>query len=315
MPNIDGAWLNGLASTPLTLGAVAALLVALAVLAVMRAGVARRLLASVVALGVVSAGVFVILDRQVQNERAADRRALTQRLTELSATVLAPGSALACLDGAAGEAVENACEKVVFAAPQATAGAVSYMAARLTLLADGLAFARNGDADFAATMSSLRRAIELDRFGVAAHVLAVRDGCTAERCAAFALLHDASVIKANLKAQVFNQYVSRYATDWDKSPPVAVKEAPQVPVASVGEQAAPTKAPVPEKYELPSAASIPPVSIMNPEPPLPKEAKDAQAQQPPQQQQQQPPHAVPAPPKRPPVQAEAPPAAAPMPLR
>lgn len=310
MPNIDGAWLNGLVSTPLTLGALAALLVALAVLAVMRAGVLRRLLASIVALGVVGAGVLVVLDRQVQNERAADRRALTQRLTELSATVLAPGSALACLDGAAGEAVENACEKAVFVAPQATAGAVSYMAARLTLLADGLAFARNSDADFAATMSSLRRAIELDRFGIAAHVLAVRDGCTADRCAAFAWLHDASVIKANLKAQVFNQYVSRYAADWDKSPPVAVKEAPQVPVASAGEQAAPTKAPVPEKYELPSAASIPPVSIMNPEPPLPKEAKDAQAAQPPQPSQ-----AVPAPPKRPPAQAHAPPAAAPMPLR
>lgn len=312
MPNIAGAWLNGLVSTPLTLGALAALLVALAVLAVMRAGVVRRLLASIVALGVVGAGVFVILDRQVQSERAAERRALTQRLTELSAAALAPGSAVACLDGAAGEAVENACEKVVFAAPQATAGAVSYMAARLTLLADGLAFARNSDSDFAATMASLRRAIELDRFGVAAHVLAVRDGCTADRCAAFAWLHDASVIKANLKAQVFDQYVSRYAADWDKSPPVTVKEAPQVPVASAGEQAAPTKAPVPEKYELPSAASIPPVSIMNPEPPLPKEAKDAQAQQPPPQQQ---PQAVPSPPKRPRAQAEAPPAAAPMPLR
>ena len=61
-------------------------------------------------------------------------------------------------------------------------------AARLTLLADGLAFARHGDPDFAATLAGLRRAIELDRFGIAAHVLAVRDGCTAERCAAFALL-------------------------------------------------------------------------------------------------------------------------------
>ena len=305
MPNIDGDWLNGSVSTPLALGALAALLVALSVLAVMRAGVVRRLLASIVALGVVGAGVFVILDRQAQSERGAERRALSQRLAELSTAALAPGSVLACLDGAAGEAVENACEKAVFSDARATAGAVSYMSARLTLLADGLAFARG---DSTVILTSLRRAIELDRFGVAAHVLAVRDGCTAERCAAFAWLHDASVIKANLKAQVFEQYVSRYAADWDKSPPVAVKEAPQVPLASAGEQAAPVKAPVPDKYEFPSSASIPPVSIMNPEPPLPK---DAQAQPPPPQQQQP----VPAPPKRPPVQAEAPPAAPPMPLR
>ena len=308
MPNIDGAWLNGLLSSAQALGALAALLAALVVVAVMRAGVVRRLLASLIVLGVVGGGVFVLLDYQVQTERAAERRALRQRLAELSATVLAPGSPLACLDGAAGEAVENACEKAVFADARATAGAVSYMAARLTLLADGLGFARTSDPDFAATFSSLRRAVELDRFGVAAHVLAVRDGCSAERCTAFAWLRDASVIKANLKAQVFDQYVSRYAADWNKSPPVAVKEAPQVPVASANGQLAPTKAPVPEKYEFPSAATIPPVSIMNPEPPLPKEAKDAQAAQPPS------PQAVPAPPKRP-VQAEPPPAAAPMPLR
>ncbi len=163
----------------------------------------------------------------------------------LSVQALAPGSTLAGLDGAAGEAVENACEKTVFASPQTTAGAVAYMAARLTLLADGLAFAQMSDPDFAASLAGLRRSIELDRFGLAAHVLAVRDGCTAEQCATFALLKDADVIKANLKAQVFDQYVSRYAADWNKSAPVAVKAAPAVPVASVREPAAPTKGPVP----------------------------------------------------------------------
>ena len=179
--------------------------------------------------------------------------------------------------------MENACEKTVFAGPQSTAAAVAYMAARLTLLADGLAFARHGDPDFAAALAGLRRAIELDRFGVAAHVLAVRDGCTAERCAAFALLGDANVIKANLKAQVFDQYVSRYAADWDKiarrSPVKPTAPAPRC--ASAMRPSAPAKTPVPDKYDFPSAASIPPVSIMNAEPPLPKEATDAQAAQPP----------------------------------
>jgi hypothetical protein len=155
------------------------------------------------------------------------------------------------------------------------------MEARLTLLSDGLAFARHSDPDFAVSLAGLRRAIELDRFGIAAHVLAVRDGCTAERCDAFALLGDANVIKSNLKAQVFDQYVSRYAANWNKNAataPVADRLPGAVaPVAILPE--APAKAPVPDKYNLPSSASIPPVSIMNPEPPLPKAATDAQATQ------------------------------------
>ena len=309
MPSIDGAALKELLSTPPVLGALAALLVVLLVLAVMRAGVVRRLLLPVAVLVIVGLAVMAILDRMAQDERAAERRALTQRYAELSAQALAPGSALACLDGAAGEAVENACEKTVFSGPQATASAVAYMAARLTLLADALAFARKSDPDFAGAFSGLRRAIELDRFGIGAHVLAERDGCTAERCAAFALLQDAGVIKANLKAQVFDQYVSRYAADWGKSAPVAAKPVPEVPVATA-EPLAPAKAPVPGRYEFPSAASIPPVSIMNPEPPLPKAAADAQAAQTPGGGR------VPEPPKRPPAQAEVPPApAAPLPLR
>ncbi len=192
----------------------------------------------------------------------------------------------------------------MFGGPQNTANAVAYVAARLTLLADGLAFARHGDPDFAATLTGLRRAIELDRFGVVAHVLAVRDGCTADRCAAFALLGDTNVIKSNLKAQVFDQYVSRYAADWNKSEPVAEKQAPApAPVASAPEP--PAKTPVANKYKFPSAASIPPVSIMNTEPPLPKEATDAQAAQPAGEAKA--PAPVP-PPKRPQTQAASPPA-------
>ena len=281
MPTLDGASLNGLLSTPLILGALAALLVVLLILAVLRNGVARQLLLPVAILVVVSLAGMAVLDRMALDERSAERRALAQRNAELTAQALAPGSTLSCLDGAAGEAVENACEKNVFAGPQSTAAAVAYMAARLTLLADGVAFARH-DPDFAASLSGLRRAIELDRFGLAAHVLALRDGCTAERCPAFALLGNANVIKANLKAQVFDQYVSRYAADWNKTAPVTPAAASQPaaapPVANL--EQAPAKTPVSDKYDFPSAASIPPVSIMNAEPPLPKAAAEAQAAQP-----------------------------------
>ena len=238
---------------------------------------ARRLLLPVAVLVAVSVGVMALLDRMAETDRAAERRALTQRYAELTAQALAPGSTLACLDGAAGEAVETACEKTVFAGPQNTAAAVAYMAARLTLLSDGLGFARHGDPDFAASLAGLRRAIELDRFGIAAHVLAVRDGCTAERCEAFALLQDANVIKSNLKAQVFDQYVSRYAADWNKTAPVADKQPPVAAPAVSALEPAPAKTPLSGKYDFPSADSIPAVSIMNAEPKLPKDATDAQA--------------------------------------
>ena len=306
--------LNGLLSSPLVplAGVLTAVGVMLLVMKYHRADAdgPRRLLLPIVVVVLAGLAVMSILGRMTPDERLAERRALAQRSAELTARALAPGSTLACLDGGAGEAVENACEKTVFGTPQSTAAAVAYMAARLTLLSDGLVFARRSDPDFALTFAGLRRAIELDRFGLAAHVLALRDGCTAERCAAFALLGDAEVVKANLKAQVFDQYVSRYAADWGKSEPMVKAPAP-APVSSATESFAPSKTPLGSKYSFPSAASIPPVSIMNSEPPLPKAATEAQAAQP--AQPAQPPAAAatpaPAPPKRPP------PPGLPLPLR
>ncbi len=247
-------------------------------------------------------GVVVVLDRMTQeykiDHQAAERRTLVQRNAELSLSAMAPGSALACLDGGAGEAVENACEKQVFADPQRAASAVAYMAARLALLADVAATQPAMAESFAAT----RRAVELDRYGIAAHVLAVRDGCTAEQCAAFAWLHDTAALKANLKAQVYDQYVSRHAAGWNKEPdkqaPVAAA-APSAAVAAASE--APSGRPVSDKYDFPSAASIPPVSIMNAEPPLPKAVAPAAAQ--PKGDEEA---AVPVPPKRPQAQAATP---------
>lgn len=320
MPTIDSASLNGLLSSPLALiaGGLAALLVVLVALAIRRTDAARRLLTVVIVLVAAGIGVGTILDRMAKDERAAERRALSQRYTDLAAAALATGSPLACLDGGAGEVVEAACEKAVFAGPQATASAVTYTAARLALLADGLTFARNYDPGFEKRLAGLRRAIELDRFGMVAHLLAARDACTVESCPAFALLRDTSVIKVNLKSKAFDQYVARYVIDWGKTAPVAVQPAPAVPVAAAEPDAAaqaeaPAKAPLPPGFDFPSAASIPPVSIMNPEPPLPKEARDAQAAQPAAASPVE--RKVPAPPKRPPAHSEPPAAAAPLPLR
>jgi hypothetical protein len=275
---------------------------------------ALRIAFAVAALALGAAAVFVLFDSGNLAERMAERRALLARDAELNRMALASGSALACLDGGAGEAVENACEKRVFASPQSTAAAVAYMDARLKLLADA---ANAGDA---AQFASTRRAVALDRFGVAAHVLATRDGCTADKCEAFNLVEDAGALKANLKAEVFDQYVSRYVAEWNAPPPAekppAVSAVPApAPVASVPAPISgvrPTAAVKPgEHWDFPSAASIPPVSIMNTEPPLPKGANaQAQAANPPPASPG-PPAAdanPPIPPKRPAPQAAPPPA-------
>ena len=264
-----------------------------------------RLVLPVAVIAAAALGVIALLDRMASDRQAAERRALVQRSAALSVSALAPGSALTCLDGAAGETIENACEKKIFADPQSAASAVVYTAARLTLLADANALTQN-DFSFGDAFAAVRRAVELDRYGIAAHVLANRDGCTAENCAAFAWLRDTGVLKANLKAQAFDTYVGRYAAAWNTAPAVAEKAPPAdapVPVASTPEQAGPANVPVSSKYDFPSAASIPPVSIMNPEPSLPKGAADAQAAQPDGEAA-----GVPVPPKRPQPQAATPPA-------
>jgi hypothetical protein len=306
---VDGESMNGLLSTPLVLpapvaGALAALLLVIVLMAVWRAahdGGSRLLIPLCVILVCVLAAVG-LFGRLAVIERAAEQRDLRQRDSQLSVSAVAPGSSLACLDGIAGEQVENACERVVFADAQSTARAVAYITARLSLLADATAAAQRGNPELLTTFANIRRALELDRYGIAAHVLAVRDGCTTERCAAFALFQDTAALKANLKVGAFDTYVARYASSWGKSEPAADKE-PQAsapglpPVANAGEAAAPR--PVDPRYDFPSAASIPPVSIMNAEPAPPKEKEhtgttNAQA--------------APVPPKRPQAQAVPPPA-------
>ena len=313
---MNGSLLNTALSAPVLLpaaGALAALFVVLLVLVLRRAGPGTvRLVWPIGVVAVTAVAAMFILERMAQNDRAAERRALEQRELNLTALALAPGSMFGCLDSAAGDAVESACEAAVFAEPQSVAAAVAYVTARLALLADGLDFARKTDPDFAERLFGVQRSIELDRFGIAAHVLASREGCTAERCAAFALLRDTSALKANLRVRAYNEYVARHAAAWNKETPATEK---QPPVASAAPEASPSvaslpaqaekpNAPVPSRFDFPSAASIPPVSIMNAEPPLPAAAAAANAAAPAADAAA----TVPMPPPRPQSQAPAPPA-------
>jgi hypothetical protein len=265
----------------------------------------RGLFGPLIAVVAIALGVFALVDRMASDDRAAQRRALSARDAELTAQALAPGSALACLDGTAGEAVENACEKAVFAGPQNAAAAVAYVSARLSLLADGMALSER-DPGFAAVLAGSRRAIELDRFGIAAHVLSTRDGCTVDRCAAFFLLRELDTIKANMKVRAFETYVGRYSSAWiaepDKQTPVAAKEPANAPQAETNLQ--PANAKPTAKFDYPSAASIPAISIMNAEP---KAAAQPKEGEPKAEGEGEPPLAK-LPPKRPQNQASGAPA-------
>jgi hypothetical protein len=259
-------------------------------------GLLKLAIALAVAAGV-ALSVAAVVNTMTLEREAADRRALVQRDAELNLGAMAPGSVLPCLDAGAGDEVEAACEAKVFADPRTAAGAVAYTAARLSLLAEAHATQPSA----LSAMAGPRRAVELDRYGIAAHVLATRDGCTPENCAAFSFLRDTTALRANLKARIYDQYVSRYAAAWAKEPekqaPVAAaqpdqRNAPGVPVAAVpGEPSQPSGVPVSSKYDFPSAASIPPVSIMNSEPkamPQPKADDDAAVPVPPKRPQERP---------------------------
>src|SRR5438128_2530585 len=74
------------------------------------------------------------LDHLAARDLANERRSINERAFELRMRALMPGSPLGCLDAAAGEAVDEACEKVLFASPEATASAVSYVTAQVSLL-------------------------------------------------------------------------------------------------------------------------------------------------------------------------------------
>ena len=173
-----------------------------------------------------------------------------------------PGSAIACLEATNTETVEGACERTVFASPETVAAATAYMAARLALLADASEYTSRRDQSYESAVAGLRRTVAADRYGLASQVLATRDGCTAETCDAFSLVYDDKRLRANLKDRLFDVTVARYATNW----PTRTR-----PLASSSPSAlSPTPTavnPPGPNVSFPSSQSIPPVSIMNAEPP------------------------------------------------
>jgi len=190
----------------------------------------------------------------------SDRRAAANiQAVAMPAPQVASLPALSCLDGIAGESVEGACEKALFASADATAAAVSYAAAQITRLS-GFGTAASADKVMTPELRALRRTIERDRYGLVAQVLMSRDGCTSSACPFFDSLTNTVQVTGNMNERLYDGLVGRYSPFWNA--PTASAQ-PQPVAASSPQGPAPGR---PMSGDFPSAASIPPVNIMTPEP-------------------------------------------------
>ncbi len=168
--------------------------------------------------------------------------------------------AMSCLDGLAGDAVEIACERALFSSADSSAAAVSYTAAQITRLT------RLGDeaaAGKAPELSALRRALERDRYGLVAHVLMVREGCTASECSFYKSVSNHNQIAANMTDQTYQGLIGRYAAIWSGTNTGSATATAMPPSIPSGK---------PMSGDFPSSSSIPAVNIMTPEPAAPSAA-------------------------------------------
>jgi len=233
--------------------------------------------------------VYALLERSTKNDQAAERRAIETRAAELTARSLASGSALGCLDAVANTLVEDACERPLFASPEAIAAAVAYVDARLSLLVASSPLA-DRDPSYQPVFERLRRGLEADRYGLVAHVLMTR-GCNGADCAELRLLRDPARVVANMKSHLFEASIGAHALAWPANGSGANSQASMAPAAAPSLpspqattgaslrtptlSSAPPAAATPgsAKFDFPSANSIPPVSIMNAEPSAPPDAE------------------------------------------
>lgn len=237
---------------PVVLIAVAVALFAVALVVMLVRSSRTFAIGAFVVLALLAAGLTATM-------LAHDSSAQQQAVSVAAPADFASLPALACLDELAGEVVETGCERAVFASAEATAAAVSYTAAQISRL-ESYGDVASADKVMTPSLRALRRAVERDRFGIVAHVLATRDECTLSKCAFFASLTNTAQISNNMNERVYDGLVAKHAPVWGQ--PV-----PSLPVAGVVppiEPERPTGKPV--SGDFPSSASIPPISIMAPEP-------------------------------------------------
>src|SRR5258708_27366002 len=175
--------------------------------------------------------------------------------TRSSQQISAALPALSCIDDLAGDTVLTACEKALFGSAESVAAALSYAASQITRLT-ALGDVAAANSSMTPDLHMVRRAVERDRYGLMAYVLAARDHCTPSDCTAFRALTDRNQIVANMNERTYEGLIVRYAPSWN-APAAAAPVATLAPSAPTGK---------PTNAEFPTAASTPPVSIMTPQP-------------------------------------------------
>ncbi|MFN3349014.1 hypothetical protein [Pseudorhodoplanes sp.] len=249
--------------------AAVAVLALFAILAVARMGGRQALAIGAVALLLVGGG-WLVLERMDDEAGTEQRRAIEARFAALNAQVSSPGSNLACLDAPGGELVHEACERTLFSGPEQVAAALNFVAARIDLLRDLAALPRRDAPAYDSLRGPLLRSLEADRFGFYAQILVERDRCSAADCFAFGLVERRDRLAANMAERAYDKRVSRYAASWadkpdgSRAPALASQPQPEGPGDAALTVQPPSHKPV--NIDFPSAASIPPVSIMSNEP-------------------------------------------------
>ena len=261
-------------SLPLWAAAVLAALVIIAgIVAFLRNGldgVSASLMQGAVVLMVSLAGWWAI-DHFARRDILAERTALDARAFELTARAMAPGSALACLDAMAGDVVEDACEKALFASPEAAAAAVSYVAAQLSLLASAGDHARRAGPGSAIDAGASRaRGRPVRHCGAGAGSPGwVHAGAVRHVRACCKIPGGSAPISRNGHLKRASSSTRRPG----RPPAVAPWRAPRQP-AAVPQPTAAAGPRVPNNLYFPSASSIPPVNIMTAEPAAPQPPHD-----------------------------------------
>jgi hypothetical protein len=147
------------------------------------------------------------------------------------------------------------------------------------MVTEGAELAAASGLSYDRPLDVLRRGLENDRYGIVAYLMLQDPDCKPEHCASLALVGDAKKVRINLLEKPFDVLVARYSANWQSGSHSAgtdsrgaVAAAPPPPATSGA------GVPVSSKYDFPSAASIPPVSIMNPEPATPAAKAEAKAE-------------------------------------
>ena len=252
-------WLDAVIAVPVWLLAVGSLVLLAFFLFLLRSRM--RLVAAPIALLALGIGGGVWL--QDLYPRADGKDALAFRIANWRTHALATQPVLACLDTEVDPTVDAACERALFSRPEHLAAATAYIAQSINLLADAQQHASAREAVFERELERLRALLERDRFGLVANLLVMEEGCTALSCDTLALFGNPIAVQDNIGKRTFQKHVAQYLDDSGPRP-VAVAVRPMEAGPSGGGLPM-VAAPLPSDYVLPSANSIPPISIMNDE--------------------------------------------------